>query len=294
MNLWNLAGVEFTENKALNLTQMTIMDYYRRLRMLAVSMFDWKGLPESVNIRYLEASLFETGRCLFFKDKSEKGLSYLALKCTIAKELNVYMEPTNFIAISNNYSQEYSISDSVLIRNNYDSLPTAVTVMLFSQRLGNAERSIDVNVNAQKTPVLILVDDKQRLTLKNIYSQYEGNEPVIFGNSTINPNLFTVLKTDAPFVADKLMLYKHNILNECLTFLGINNANTDKKERLITDEAQANNQVISASADAMLATRQQAAEQINKMFGLNITVQLRNVDNTAATSVMESEEPKNG
>lgn len=275
MNLWGLTGIQIQDVPAKSITEFTIMDYYRRLRLLAMSMFDWQGLPPSVNIRYLEASLFESGRVLFFKDKSELGLDYLALRCTIAAELNVYLEPVSFVAVSNQYSHIYKLDDSVLIRNNYDSVPTTFSIMLFAQRLANAERTIDINIAAQKTPFMLLCDEKERMTIKNIYAQYTGNEPVIFGNKSLNPDLFKVLITNAPYVSDKIMIYKHNIMNECLTFLGINNANTDKKERLITDEAESNNQMISMGAQVMLIVRQQAAKLINEMFGLNISVELR-------------------
>lgn len=296
MNLWGLTGLQIQAYEAKTLTEHTIMDYFRRLRLLAVSMFDWQGLPESVNIRYLESTLFDTGRVLFFQDKSDKGLDYLALRCTIANELNVYMEPTKFIAISNQYSHEYSLLDSVLIRNNYESIPTALTIMLFAQRLANAERTIDINIAAQKTPLLILCDEKERMTIKNIYAQYKGDEPVIFGNKSLNPDLLKVLKTDAPFVADKIMTYKMAIMNECLTYLGINNANTVKKERLITDEAQSNNQMISMSAQVMLTARQQAAKQINDMFGLNVSVELREqpLEEVASDKTTESKGEDNG
>lgn len=274
MNLWGLTGIQIQDVPAKSMTEFTIMDYYRRLRLLAMSMFDWQGLPPSVNIRYLEASLFESGRVLFFRDKSKLGLDYLALRCTIAAELNVYLEPVSFVAVSNQYSHIYTLNDSVLIRNNYDSVPTTFSIMLFAQRLANAERTIDVNIAAQKTPFLFLCDEKERLTIKNIYAQYVGDMPVIFGNKSLNPDLFKVLETNAPYVADKIMLYKHQIMNECLTYLGLDNANVDKKERLITDEVESNNQMISMSAQVMLTARQQAAKLINEMFGLNVTVKL--------------------
>ena len=91
----------------------------------------------------------------------------------------------------------------------------------------------------------------------------------------LDDNAIRAIKTDVPYVADKLLVYKHELWNECLTFLGINNINGDKKERLIVDEANANTQLIELSADIMLASRQEAVKEINKKFGLNIIVKLR-------------------
>ena len=166
--------------------------------------------------------------------------------------------------------------DCVIIRNNDEMIPTSFPVQLFAYRLAEISRTIDINVNAQKTPVLVVTSEKQKLTLKNIYSQWNGFEPVIYGDKSLEaPELLRVLKTDAPIVFPELQNQKQKIWNECLTFLGINNANTEKRERLITDEVTANNNHIDLSADVLLKSRQKAAEQINKLFGLNISVELR-------------------
>jgi hypothetical protein len=156
--------------------------------------------------------------------------------------------------------------------------PTDNSVVLFASRLTEAERTIDTNIKAQKTPVLIRCDDKDRLTMKNLYRDYEGNEPFILGGKSLNLDGLKVLKTDAPFVADKLQNYKHEIWNEALTFFGVNNANSDKRERLITDEVNANNEVISINAQAMLLTRLEACEKINKLYGLDVSVKMRSFE----------------
>lgn len=112
--------------------------------------------------------------------------------------------------------------------------------------------------------------------MKNLYSQVEDNEALILGSKDLNIEGVKVLKTDAPFIADKVMAYKHDLWNETMSFLGLNNANVNKKERLVTDEVNANNQMIELMAETMLLTRKKACEEINKMFGLNVSVELRN------------------
>lgn len=262
--------IKQVKTSAAYLNDMTYVDYYNRLRSLALSVFKWTGLPESVNVRFLEQTLFDYGRALFFEDET---LGFMALTCTPSGKLNVYREPVSFQAYSVNYNKRYTTDDSVLIRNNYDMIPTRFTLELFARRLYEAERTIDVNIQAQKTPYIITCDDKQRLTFKNLYAQVKGNEPVIFGNKSISLSDIDVLKTEAQFVADKLIDYKHDVMNEALTFLGLNNANTDKRERLIMDEVTANDQMISTAARVMLQTRQEAADKINQRYGLHISVE---------------------
>jgi hypothetical protein len=265
---------------------LTATDYYERLKLIALSLFEWKGLPESCNVRYLENALYTYGRALFFKDETT---GYLTLKCTPSGTLNVYDEPVSFTAVSTIKSWNVNREDCVLIRNNYLERPTDNSVVLFTARLTEAERTIDVNIKAQKTPVLIRTDEKDRLTVENLYKKYEGNEPFILGGKSLNLEGLKVFKTDAPFVADKLQVYKRDIWNEALTFFGINNANSDKRERLIMDEVNANNEVISVNAEAMLLTRQEACEQINKKYGLNVSVKMRNLEGKDERGVVELE-----
>ena len=253
----------------------TYIDYLDRLKLLAVSLFKWKGLDDVAGFgasRFLELSLYENGRACFVKDES-KG--YLALKVNPMDKLNVYNLPVKVLAWSIGYNKTYAFDDIVYIMNNELELPTANTLSLFAYRLYETERTIDVNLIAQKTPVLIEGDTKTILTLKNVYMQYSGNTPFIFGNKQFDiSNKLNVLKTDAPYLIDKLELHKHEIWNEALTYLGIDNANTDKKERLITDEVESNNDLISYYLNCFYKTRKQACDLINERYGLSIEIEL--------------------
>ena len=174
---------------------------------------------------------------------------------------------------------------------------------LFALRLYEAERTADVNIKAQKTPVLLLMDEKQRLTMENLYSQYEGNRPVIFGDkNSLGENVIKAINTQAPFIADKIIDYKKEIWNEALTFLGINNIMVDKKERLITDEANSNNELINLNLQSYLAPREEACRQFNEKFGFTgtnkeISVRVRsdlhNIIKNAQSIVQDFKEQEN-
>jgi hypothetical protein len=251
----------------------TYLMYYNRLRDYALSLFEWSGLPESINERFLEIKMLEEGRVVFFEDNN---LGYLALPVMYGQMLNVYQEPTVYHAVTTGYNKELTPDSAVIIWNNLSRTSFLNTIRNYALRLYQVERTMDVNINSQKTPVLILAEESQRLTLKNAYKQYDGNEPFIFGNkSGFDLDAFQVLKTDAPFVTDKLMTYKHNLWNEAMTFLGIGNAKQDKKERLVSEEVKSNDEQIFSSREVMLIARRQACEQINKMFGLNVSVDFK-------------------
>lgn len=251
----------------------TYIQYYNRLTELAISMFEWKNLPDSIDPRFLELTLFSEGMAIFFKDEV---MGELALQCMVGGQLDVYRVPNVRRAYATNgYNKELNKNDSVIIYNNLLRTNSMLDVEMFSKRLYNLDRAVDVNSNAQKTPVLIQCDDTQRLTMKNLYMQYDGNEPFIFGDKALNTKSLSVLKTDAPYVADKLYTLKTQIWNEALTYLGISNVNIQKKERLLQDEVMKNQGGVVASRYARLSARQEACKKINNLFNLNITVEYR-------------------
>lgn len=276
---------------AKQLNDLTFTDYYYRIMLLARSVFRWKNLPADMDERWIEKFLFKDGACVFYRNSK---LGIMVSQCNPSGELNNYEEPTSVTPVGIELEAEELKpgKDCVIIRNNDEMIPTSFPVQLFAYRLAEISRTIDINVNAQKTPVLVVTSEKQKLTLKNIYSQWNGFEPVIYGDKSLEaPELLRVLKTDAPIVFPELQIQKQKIWNECLTFLGINNANTEKRERLITDEVAANNNHIDLSADVLLKSRQKAAEQINKLFGLNISVELReDIDPEETQKEKEDEE----
>lgn len=263
--------LQFCESAYMN--NRTYLQNYNRLTELAISMFEWQNLPETIDQRFLEMCLFSDGMCIFFQDEV---LGYLSLQCMIGGKLNIYRIPMERKAYATNgYQRELDGTNSVIIFNNYLHTNSMLDVEMFSKRLYNLDRAIDVNANAQKTPVLIQCDESQRLTMKNLYKQYEGNEPFIFGSKGLDANGLKVLQTGAPYVADKLYELKTQIWNEALTYLGISNINVVKKERMITDEVARNQGGTIASRYSRLESRRQACKQINEMFGLDIWVNYR-------------------
>ena len=244
----------------------TFRYYYDRLIEMAVSRFEWKGLPDTVDTRYLELALLTDGKAVFFYDEV---LGYLALRCAIGGQMSVYRIPLNRRAYAaNGYQKSLTEKDSVIIFNNMLHTNSIYALELYAKKLYNLDRAIEVNANAQKTPILVQCDENQRLTLKNAYMKFDGNEPVIYGDKNLNPNSLKVFQTGAPYVADKLFQLKTEVWNEALTYLGISNLNISKKERLITDEVTRNQGGIIASRFSIEEARKQGCREIEKIFGL--------------------------
>lgn len=253
---------------------LTYTQYLRRLMELSMSMFEWKNLPSTVDPRYIELRLFEAGSVVFFKDDV---LGELCLDCIQQSNFDVYGNPITRRAYScyNNYQKVLDDKDSVIIWNNYLRTNSVTDIQLYAKRLWDLDRSVDVNAKAQKTPLLIQCNEKQRLSMKNLYMQYDGNTPVIFADNNIDINGVKVVSTQAPYVADKLYQLKNQIWNEALTYLGISNLNINKQERLITNEVSSSQGSTISSRYSRLESRRQAVEKINEMFGLDIEVNYR-------------------
>ena len=267
---------------SLYLNDETYMDYLNRFRRIALSMFEWVNLPKTMNSRYLEECLFFNGQASLLYDKK---YGFINTKCAGNGYVNIYGLPSKLHCFSYSFQTDRDLyvglntlneskedEECILVMNNWERVPTAGSMELFAYRLYLAQRTCDVNISSQRYPVMVVGDEKQRLMLENLYAQYDGNQPFIFGNK----NQFTgeemkVLNTTAPYVVDKITEYKKEIFNEALTYLGINNVSVKKKERLTENESNENTELVNLNLQSMLAPRLEACRQFNEKFGLTGT-----------------------
>lgn len=272
----NLPRTELADTVLVN--DLTYIDYLERFKKIAMSIFEWVNLPDSMDARYLERCLYYLGMASLLKTDL---YGFINTKCTSGGDLNIYGLPTELNCYSYTFNENRRLysglneinpsgetEEAILVMNNWERVPTASTMELFALRLYEAQRTCDINIKAQRTPILMLIDENQKLTMKNIYQQYDGNTPVIFGDKNqLDPNSIKAISTTAPYLADKLTDYKNAIFNEALTFLGVNSV-FEKRERLVTDETQSNNELINLNLMSYLAPRKKACEQFNEKFGL--------------------------
>lgn len=258
---------------------LTYANYYNRLVGIALSMFEWHNLPETVDARFLEMALFADGKALFFNDDVA---GYLGLQFMGVQPMSVYRIPLKRIAYSaNGYHAEYNETNSVIIWNNMTHTNSFCDVDEASKRLCEIQRTIDTNIKAQKTPVMITAKESQRLSMKQAYMQYDGNQPFIFADKDFDPNSIKAITTQAPYVADVLFNAKKEIWNEVLSSLGVPVTDRVKRERLLAAEIAGDKASSVAQQFVRLEPRKKACEEINKMFGLNVEVTYRRLDDMA-------------
>ena len=245
--------------------------YYEKLKEITVTLYRWENLPPEIDARFLELTLHDFGAVCFFRD--EVLNKFMVMKTTRGGTWDIYNNPIRRHVFANNgFEDTLFPHNSVLIYNNVLRGTSEAETLYYADKLGFYDRIIDLNVNAQKTPLLITCPENKRLSLKNLYMKYEGNEPVIFADDSIVPDSIKVMKTDAPFVADQIYEMKVKYWNEFLTFKGVSNVNIEGRERMTNDEVYRQLGGSLACRGSGMLMRRQAAQQINEMFGLNIKV----------------------
>lgn len=260
---------------AILMNNQTYIDYLERMKKICLSMFEWVNLPETCDARFLEMCLYYNGQAaLLYSD----DYGYINTMASDGGYINIYGLPTEVMCYSYRFNERRSLytidtgeekgQECILVMNNYERVPTGATIELFAYRLAEAQRTADVNIKAQRTPILITTDQKQYFTLKKMYEEYDGNTPAIFADKNlISPDALKAIKTDAPLILNDIMDYKREIWNEFLTFMGLQNL-SEKKERLISSEVDSNNELINMNLQALLIPRKEACKQFNEKYGL--------------------------
>jgi len=243
-------------------------DIFLILKELYMSTFKWEGLPPSVNTRFLEEQLFENGFALLVYDDELEEV--FGLGGTLVG-LDMYREPKYLRAIApSGYNNTVKNNlDGVVIYDNNRKQSPIPRLQWYARRIYNLERTIDVNVQAQKTPFMIVTDsESKKFSLNQIMTQIDEFEPFIMVDKTLmTDDTIKVIKTDAPFVADKLEELKRKLWNEVLSFIGIENNFSEKSERLTKNEVLVSNGLSIANKNSRLLARHRGLERYNQVFG---------------------------
>lgn len=289
--------------------------YYKYLMGLTYQLFEWENLPGNIDPRYLEMMIHDFGFVGFYKDPKH---GFIVSQGSMGGQINHYLNPTTFKATSPQYTGSFFIhyyndltriqpeepiqreDMGVVIFNNDLRLASQPSIKMFAQDLADLKQVIYVNQNAQKTPVILLTNDRTLLTMKNLANQIEGNSPFVLADEKLDINEQNVraLDTKAPYVVDKLNQQKNAVWNELMTYLGIKNTNMEKKERMITDEATSNNEQIQASANIMLKARQESVERIKDLYpelsDLNVKLRAETIEQFEQMRTLETGGERDG
>ena len=264
--------------------------FMKKFEIIALNLFEWKNLPQTIEERYIEKALFDKGLVCLVDDNN---FGQIVVGCSYSQNMNIWGEPTEVITTGYNYIKSFNIENTInttytrdtndneikaaiVCQNNDLSLSTREILEYYVNKLVEVELSTFTNVYLQKFPFLINTTKDNELTMKNLIGKVDRGEPYIMYNKKIADlsNAVDVFNLNVPFVADKLLEYRFETEREIYTLFGFNN-NFEKKERLLTDEINVNNDFINCNIDSMFKKRQQFAELMNKKYGWNVQVTKR-------------------
>lgn len=253
---------------------------FMNLFNLALDTFEWKGLPGTCNARFLEMQLLIMGNACMYKDPSQ-GLQTLGF---LPMEFNIYGEPSTGTAYGffgqakkvNCYLEgSYNdIANAVMVRDNISSYPFLNYIITYSERLSDIMRSMDTASWLLQLPYLITCEQSQTATFDALFKKVGEHYPYIPVSDALNPDSIRSINLNPnPEILRTLWDQYRNLDNEIRTFLGIQNqSNSDKKERLLVDEVNSNNEITNDYIELRLRQREKFCEDVNKFFGLNVSV----------------------
>lgn len=238
---------------------------------LVTSIFNWENLPDEIDKRFIEISLIKYGQLAFFYEEEVK--QFCILPFTVAGLFDIYNNPKKIQVFANNgYTRILDTADCVLIFDNTLRSPLIRDVLYYANRLTELDKCYNVNLENQKTPLFVMCDESERLTMVNAFLQVKNGMPVIFASKDFDPENFKTQEIKPEFICDKLYREKQNLYNEILSFFGVQSAGYEKKERLTNEEISAHNAQSNIYRFSRFEPRAEAARRINNKFGLNIEI----------------------
>ena len=266
MNLFN--KTTNNTNYATWLNNTNYYYYYNMFQSAIMALIDYEDLPSSMHKRAFKMQMLTGWNVLF----SDEVMGLINLWAAQAGGLSPWGDPVRIKAYSlyNSYTRTLKYDECVVVYDNLLHKPPMEMIKNYSERLANIDRTIDININAQKTPIMVVGPEEQKLTLENLYNQYQGNAPVIYANKDITLDNLTVLRTDAPFIAPALHDLKVRILGEALSYFGIDNITYQKRERINEKEIEMSSGITRLTREARIQMQQQCLDRFNEMFGQKV------------------------
>lgn len=251
--------------------------YFRVLTELCVNRFKWVGLPDTIDERFLEMTLFYRALAVFYWDPEYSR--YLALRAGASGPTNMYDNPTKFNVMGGGgmINRQLNSKQCVPIWSNYMRMPDLDIVQVYATKFADLDRTIEINSHNMRYAKAVNADENSVMSWRNLMHQFDGGEPLLLGTKGMDFSAATTLDLGVPpETLEKLLIAKTKLWNECMTLLGIDNNPSDKKERLVADEVKSNQGQIVASRSVNMNARMQAAAQINRLYpNLSVGVTFR-------------------
>ena len=252
------------------------LEHYRNI---ALNLYEWENLPKGMESRHIEQALLYNGQAFFYE---HDHLGFICLPCSNSGQMNIYGEPTIVMVSGHGFSENKHMTEGIRILNNPRVMATDIILTYYCTKLAQIDSTINTNLIQQKVPFIFATSKENEFTIKNLYTKMYSGEPAIFVDQSVLTNgelNIQSVSCEAPYIIDKLQQHRFEIEKELLTFLGINTT-IEKKERLLVDETNANNEQITLNVEIGLRERERACEEINERYGLDIHVYAKDIPAT--------------
>lgn len=255
-------------------TLLTLM-YERVLSELAMNRFSWSGFPDTVDTRFLEKTLHQAGLIVVFRDTgtpSRPGTQkIMALRGTPSGQLNMMENPIAYTLTGPGMDAYFNgvqlaINKCVPIWPNYSRMTDWDIIQTYSRRLAKIDRTIEINLDSARRTKVLIYDENTRLSAENINRIIDSGEPTVRVKYDVASMIQAIDLGVDPKSIETLSVVKGRLWSEAMGLLGINNANQDKKERLVASEVEGNDDQVANMRFVNLNARQQACEQMWQMF----------------------------
>lgn len=276
----NLYSSFYQPNKVHAVDNATYQFWFRYLFKRAISVFEFQ-LPENWARNYFEYVLFGLG---FGAVVQTDKFGVIFQKCGL-QGLNIYHQPTNAI-ISNRLLRGILTptiglqTELIKLQPDYTSIVDIVS--FYAQKIALAGEATDMNlINSKLSYVFLCKDSSTAQSMKKLYDKISEGNPAVFADKKLfddegNP-LWSSFAQDlkANYIAGELLADTRTIINDFDSFVGIPNANTTKRERMLTDEINSNNVETKTLSELWLEELKESFDKVNAMFGLDLSVKRR-------------------
>lgn len=245
--------------------------FFQNIYNIFLSRYVWEGLPKEIQPYYIESTMFWRASGVFIYD--DVAEMYAFMKMALQGMPDIYNIPSGRTAFApNGYIEEYGKENSVILWDNPSSLPFCYQAEMYACRLANVWKTKDINIFAQRTPVVLVSSSEQRLTFQTLGEQYANYVPVLKVSDNVDLDRMKALNIGAPYIVDKLEEEIRAVKSSLLTSLGYESNPVEKRERVVVGETQGNNGETEANRNVGLDLRKRCADAINDLWGLNVNV----------------------
>lgn len=264
---------------ALTANVMEVQEFANWILSLCLIRYEWVGLPESCDERYLETSLALTGCATICHKERMPGVP-MTLKAGAFSKYNAYNNPVEWMAMGDNGEEFFPVKagvNGVFVWDRYSRLCFWPKLYRLAGKLARYSRTEDVNLFQQFTPSIVTAPEEKILDVQTAFASFASGQPAIVGYDGLADIIskgINVIQLGVEWKGEQFQRGALGVWSEIFRLIGIPHVMFEKNERMNNDESQTGYTPARLMLDDGLKARQKAAEEYNKLANTNISVRI--------------------